>query len=118
MSKSILKKLCFIFLILSANQTQAKTLTQNELNKYSYCTGFYMGVYESQPHSSIGHEAKGAYAFFETAISNTGKQTERIQYKNGHYIGFRLWDSPENHDNPPKETGFCFDTYTNYIRDN
>ncbi|CAI1586876.1 hypothetical protein [Serratia fonticola] len=102
--------LIIIGLVLSSN-----AVASDDIKTYSYCSGLYQGIYEYQPQSNIGKEARQAIKYFQHMINETGS-LDKDSFESGKSIGLKLWSTKNGYKNRPKMFDTCFDSYSSYIR--
>lgn len=85
-----MKKYLFIMigLVLSSDDTKTN----------SYCSGLYQGVYEYQPHSNIGKEARPAIKYFQRKFNKTGS-LDKDSFESGKSVGLKLWSTKNGYKN-------------------
>lgn len=99
-----------IGLVLSLN-----ALASDDIKTYSYCSGLYQGIYEYQPQSNIGKEARQAIKYFQRKIKNTGS-LDKDSFESGKSVGLKIWSTKNGYKNRPIIVDNCFDSYSSYIR--
>lgn len=90
-------------------------LASDDIKTYSYCSGLYQGIYEYQPQSNIGKEARTAIKYFQRKIKETGS-LNKDSFESGKSVGLRLWSTKNGYKNRPKMFDTCFDSYSSYIQ--
>lgn len=107
-----MKKFLFIIigLVLSSN-----AVASDDIKTYSYCSGLYQGIYEYQPQSNIGKEARQAIKYFQRKIKETGS-LDQDSFESGKSVGLNLWSTKNGYKNRPKMFDTCFDSYSSYIQ--
>ncbi|WP_419235948.1 hypothetical protein [Serratia fonticola] len=107
-----MKKFLFIIigLVLSSN-----AVASDDIKIYSYCSGLYQGIYEYQPQSNIGKEARPAIKYFQSKIKETGS-LDKDSFESGKSVGLKIWSTKNGYKNRPKMFDTCFDSYSSYIQ--
>lgn len=107
-----MKKFLFIIigLVLSSN-----AVASDDIKTYSYCSGLYQGIYEYQPQSNIGKEARPAIKYFQRKIKEIGS-LDKDSFESGKSVGLKIWSTKNGYKNRSKVSDICFDSYSSYIR--
>ncbi|ALX96733.1 hypothetical protein AV650_25745 [Serratia fonticola] len=107
-----MRKLLFVIagLVLSSN-----AIASDDTKINSYCSGLYQGIYEYQPQSNIGKEARPAIKYFQSKINEKGN-LDKDSFESGKSVGLKIWSTKNGYKNRPKMFDTCFDSYSAYIQ--